>query len=103
MPSTLFRVVLSLLPAALPFAASAADPDPERGGELARRWCVACHVVEEGGSGADAGPAFATLGDRSEAQIRGWVSAPHPAMPDLQISGPDIDDIAAYIRSIAAE
>ena len=91
-----------VLGAAVAAAPAAAEPDPERGRALAERWCVSCHVIGPDGPGADAGPAFPTLGDRSETQLRGWLAEPHPPMPDLQLSGPDIDDLAAYIRSVAA-
>ncbi len=103
MPAFARPALLAALGAVLPLAVQAADPDPERGRALAQRWCVSCHVVDEDGSGADAGPAFASMGDRSDAQLRGWLSAPHPAMPHLDLSGPDIDDLAAYIRAISSE
>ncbi len=80
-------------------AAQAADPD--RGRALAARWCVSCHVVAPDTPGADAGPAFETLGDRTEDQLRLWIADPHPPMPDMQISGPDIDDIVAHIRAVS--
>ncbi len=93
----------SLLSLGVAGPAAAADPDPARGQALAERWCVSCHLVGPDGPGADAAPAFASLGGRTDQQLRGWISDPHPPMPDLQLSGPDIDDIVAYILSISAD
>lgn len=83
-----------------------AQGDPEVGGELAQRWCTSCHVVDLEGHGADAGPALpALLGDnqRTADEIRGWLAAPHPPMPDFDLSRQEIEDIVAYLESLTEQ
>ena len=83
-----------------------AQGDPEAGHELVRRWCTACHVVELEGTGADAGPALPSLlaGKQESAdEIRGWLADPHPPMPNLDLSRQEIEDIIAYLQSLAGE
>jgi len=99
-------VCLAALAAAL-FAGSAAaqdptGPDPERGRALVERWCVGCHLIGPDGPGGDVGPAFKTVAEsRSEDALRAWISDPHPPMPKLDLSALAVDDIAAYIKSLA--
>ena len=80
-----------------------AQGDPEVGRELAQRWCTSCHVVDHEGHGVDAGPALpALLGDRqrTEDELRGWLAAPHPPMPNFDLSRQEIEDIVAYLASL---
>jgi cytochrome c len=99
-PLLLFLLLLPLSTPAL------AQGDPRAGHELVRRWCTACHVVEPGGTGTDAGPALPSLlagKQRSADQIRGWLTDPHPPMPNLDLSRQEIDDIVAYLQSLTGE
>ena len=92
-------------------AMSAATPvraqgDPEVGRELALRWCTSCHVVDHAGHGADAGPALPALledAQRTADELRGWLAAPHPPMPDFDLSRQEIEDIVAYLESLAEQ
>ena len=80
--------------------------DPEAGRDLVRSWCTACHVVDLEGTGADAGPALPTLlagKQRSADEIRGWLTDPHPPMPNLNLSRQEIDDILAYLQSLTGD
>jgi hypothetical protein len=73
-----------------------AQGDPEAGRELVCRWCTAFHVVELGGTDADAGPALPTLlagKQQSADEIRGWLADPQPSMPSLDLSRQEIDNI----------
>jgi len=82
---------------------SRARGDVESGRQLARSWCTPCHVVDDEGHGADAGPALpALLGDgrRTPDELRGWLAAPHPPMPDFNLSRAEIEDIVAYLQSM---
>ncbi len=80
-------------------------PDPAIGETLAKQWCAQCHVVDEGATpGADAGPPFAALArdpKKSESALRGFLHDPQQPMPPLDLSKQDIDDLVAYILSLA--
>lgn len=83
-----------------------AQGDPEVGRELALRWCTSCHVVDEEGHGADAGPPLPALlgdGQRTPDELRGWLAAPHPPMPDFDLSRQEIEDIVAYLQRLAGQ
>jgi cytochrome c len=83
-----------------------AQGDAETGRELVRRWCTSCHVVDVEGKGADAGPALPGLlagKQRSADEIRGWLADPHPPMPNLNLSRQEIEDILAYLQSLAGD
>lgn len=92
--------------ALIPGLAAAADMNPqaERGRELALRWCTECHVIAPDAPGGDAGPAFTSFrAALSEPGLRAWLFQPHPPMPDLNLSGDEIDAILAYIRTLPAD
>ncbi len=85
-------------------AASATAADVDHGERLARRWCAACHIVANDQTrGQDNVPPFATI-----ARMRGLdadkiallLRDPHPKMPDMQLSRPETEDLAAYIVSL---
>ena len=81
-----------------------AGGDRDAGSNLTRRWCSGCHVVDASGEGTDAAPSFQSIAqDRGEDQtwLRAWLVAPHPQMPDLNLSRDEIDDIVAYLSSLA--
>jgi cytochrome c len=83
-----------------------AQGDAEAGQMLTQLWCTGCHVVDEAGYGADVGPALPRLlGDdlRTGDEIRGWLADPHPPMPDLDLTRQEIEDIVAYLESLAGE
>jgi cytochrome c len=78
------------------------EPSPERGREMVERWCVDCHLIGPERPGGDVGPSFQSVADsRSEEALRAWISDPHPPMPKLDISANAVDDITAYIKSLA--
>lgn len=85
-------------------AAIAQTGDPQAGRELAEQWCTACHVVTPEGPGTDVAPALPELvreGRRTSEQLRVWLTAPHPPMPDLALTRRAIDDIVAYLETLA--
>lgn len=95
--------IAALLPVT-PFAQAA---DAEIGEGLARSWCAACHEVEPNPAAGipDSPPAFQTLADDpiyTEERLRGWLWAPHPPMPDLDLTRVEIDSLVAYIQSLRA-
>ncbi len=96
------RLVLGLVLVLLGGAAQAADP--ERGLQLARTWCAQCHIVAPGDAGSDAGPPFSVVAGSLEPDgefLRQWLLAPHEPMPFLDLADPEVDDLRAYIQSLA--
>ena len=86
-------------------APAGAQGDPEVGRELALSWCTSCPVVDLEGHGADAGPALPALlggGQRTPDELRGWLAAPHPPMPNFDLSRQEIEDLISYLESLAA-
>lgn len=90
-------------------AARAADTGPTLRGDvhvgeaLARRWCNDCHLVGGARRGTDAAPPFAAIaGDPSKTvdRLRAFMSKPHPPMPPIPLSGAEVEDLIAYIRSL---
>ncbi|MGD0561603.1 MAG: cytochrome c [Roseiarcus sp.] len=81
--------------------ASASAADADHGEKLARRWCAACHIVANDQTrGADNVAPFATIGripglDADKLAL--FLRDPHPKMPDMQLSRPETEDLAAYI------
>ncbi len=81
--------------------ASASAADADHGERLARRWCAACHIVATDQTrGADNVPTFAAIGripGLDGEKIALFLRDPHPKMPDMQLSRPETEDLAAYI------
>ncbi|WP_431858075.1 c-type cytochrome [Azospirillum sp.] len=93
---SLLVIVLLLL------AGAARAGDPAEGRRLAERWCSNCHVVESRG-GTDAVPTLDSIArDRSRGPewVRQWLSAPHPPMPDPNLTAAEIEDVVAYLASL---
>jgi mono/diheme cytochrome c family protein len=96
------RLFLVFVTAIMTSAAQAAD---SRTGEaLARRWCASCHVVAADQRGpATEAPPFASIARRPDFDARAlafFLLNPHPKMPDMGLSRPATEDIAAYIASL---
>ena len=102
--SALRRTTLALALVCAAISAPAAAGDANAGLGLARQWCVNCHVIDRSGGGSDAAPPFAAIAsdpDKDPAHLRTWLSTPHTQMPAMPLSRRDIDDLVAYITSLA--
>jgi mono/diheme cytochrome c family protein len=79
--------------------------DAEAGHKLAQLWCTSCHIVDDSRQGADTAPPFPSIAQRhlDRAWIRAWITAPHPPMPNLNLSRQQIDDVVAYLDRLAAK
>lgn len=85
-------------------AVAHAAGDAARGRVLANTWCASCHLVGPNGSGKDTAPPFpqiAKQGLPDQDEARAFLAAPHPPMPNFDLSREDIDDIVAYLNSLA--
>lgn len=78
--------------------------DAANGAAIAKRWCAHCHVTGNDAAAADAAPPFPAMAADpayTDRRLQTWLADPHPPMPDFQLSRRNIDDIVAYIRSLA--
>ncbi|MFM9843295.1 MAG: c-type cytochrome [Dongiaceae bacterium] len=85
--------------------AKAAEFNTTAGKQLAKEWCAACHVVEEGQGEtmSTAAPSFLDVAADpavTEMSLRAFFASPHEQMPDIQLSNAQTDDIIAYILSL---
>jgi mono/diheme cytochrome c family protein len=97
------RLVLAAIGIVALASSACAQGDVAAGRQLALSWCTACHVVDVDGHGTDVGPALPMLlgdGVRTPDEIRGWLSDPHPPMPNFNLSRQEIEDIVAYLQSL---
>lgn len=84
--------------------AAHAAGDAARGQALANTWCASCHLVDPNGTGKDTAPPFpqiAKQGLPDQDEARAFVTAPHPPMPNFDLTRDQIDDIVAYLNSLA--
>ncbi len=100
--SALAMLAMLAMLAAPPVAAAG---DAETGGDIARRWCGSCHVIEarQTGAVADSAPAFRTLADdpaKSPGYLRAFLTDPHYPMPKIALSRAEIGHLIAYIESL---
>ena len=89
----------------LPEMAHAAG-DPARGRTLARTWCSSCHTTERDSVGKDLAPSFPNIAERGrpdQLEAHAFLNAPHPPMPDFNLSRNQIDDIVAYLQRLAEQ
>jgi mono/diheme cytochrome c family protein len=90
---------------ALAQSPACAQGDPEAGQNLAADWCSRCHDIGRQGQMKQDPPSFAAIAIyRSPDQIRDKIIAPHVAMPQVaQVLDLNVDDLVAYITSLAPE
>ncbi|HMF24238.1 MAG TPA: c-type cytochrome [Pseudolabrys sp.] len=97
------RLIVALLflfvAGALAEEASAADA--RKGETLARRWCASCHIVSSDQQrGTTQSPPFSAIANTpgfNQATLAFFLLAPHPRMPDMNLSRSEASDLAAYI------
>jgi len=102
-PLAKFFLLAAALVALLPSFAEASG-DPDRGKVLARVWCANCHIVDPEGTGQDIAPPFPAIAQRGtpdQREARAFLLAPHPPMPNFDLARQQIDDIVAYLNSLA--
>ena len=79
-------------------------PDPQHGGQLARRLCSNCHLVsvEQTKAIADV-PSFKEIANRpaqTEAAVLAGIVIPKHPMPVIPLTKFELNDLAAYIMSL---
>jgi cytochrome c len=103
-PMKPIAAVAAALLCSLANAPAATAGDAQAGHDLARLWCSSCHIVDLSGHGSDMAPPFPSIAHRSAltpTRLRAWLISPHPPMPNLNLSRHEIDDIVAYLGSLA--
>ena len=89
-------------------AGAQATGDAMRGASLAESWCVACHVVDNKGTGrtVDLAPPFARVANdprKTPGALKQWLARSHPQMPNFNLGRREIDDLVAYIQTLKAK
>jgi mono/diheme cytochrome c family protein len=77
--------------------------DGGRGATLAHTWCQNCHVVSASQTStvATQAPPFSEIAKRQNldgTKLSFFLNAPHPQMPQMQLTRSDAEDLAAYIK-----
>lgn len=80
--------------------------DAIRGAALAESWCQSCHIIDQRGTGrtVDPAPPFPLIASdpkKTPAYLQRWLSTSHPQMPDFNLGRREIEDLIAYIRTLA--
>ncbi len=98
---------LVLLPILLSFvlvttiARPAEAADAQEGARLAQRWCASCHAISrEQAQATTQAPPFSEIAKSpgfDAAKVAYFLLAPHPRMPDMNLSRSEAGDLAAYI------
>jgi mono/diheme cytochrome c family protein len=106
MPKATKRSILTAAFAALALATGSAGfaADAQRGKQFAGRVCAVCHVVFKGQSPGDPNaPSFRSIAKSRQFHKKGiaWLWEEHPKMPNLATTQQELDDVAAYIKSLA--
>jgi len=95
-------IVLACIPAAM-----AQQRDPAPGRRIAERDCTLCHEVRPGETGPGAmasAPPFQLVARQpstTELALRVFLRTSHADMPNILLSEAEIDDLVAYIVSLA--
>jgi mono/diheme cytochrome c family protein len=102
MTSSLLRLFVSFAAVAAAAVPSLAA-DPDEGRRLAERWCSSCHVVSSSQTkGQDGVPSFAKIGaarELDERALTAFLSSPHPRMPDMALTRPELAALVAWIKA----
>lgn len=83
-----------------------AGGDIDAGRQLAEASCSACHAVSPTGPGNDIAPSFVSIAKARRGDLswtRSWLMAPHPPMKGIDLTRQQIDDVVAYLRSLASD
>jgi mono/diheme cytochrome c family protein len=97
--------ILALLMAvAVVDSAPSIAADVNHGRQVARRWCVSCHlVVANQRQTTTEAPPFATIARKSDfdvTRMTAFLLNPYPRMPNMSLTRAEAGDIAAYIGSL---
>ena len=97
--------ILALLMAAVAVdSAPSIAADVNHGREVARRWCVSCHLVDANQPQTmTEAPPFATIAQKPDFEVNrltAFLLEPYPRMPNMSLTRAEAADTAAYIGSL---
>ncbi len=98
------RLVAFCVAAAVPWTTQAAAGDAGNGRQLAEQWCTNCHLIGASGPGSDTAPPFTAIAadpSKGPEHLRVWLATPHTTMPQMPLDRRNIEDVVAYITSLA--
>jgi mono/diheme cytochrome c family protein len=101
-----YKPLFALLPLLLlgVTVAHAAQADSKKGARLAEQWCAHCHVIGNNSAGSipQGPPSFRRIArdGMTDDQLRVFLSHPHGAMPDLELTRVEISDLIEYIETL---
>jgi len=74
----------------------------DRGNKIVSTWCISCHKA--GGTIDDRVPSLVALAadpQHTDGALRAFLMQPHKPMPPLELGTQQIEDIIAYLRTLA--
>ena len=101
-----FVLLTAFLTSAIPAMAADLAGNADAGRQLVTRSCTSCHAMNASTTAADTAPPLSYIAKDNKqrpAWIRGWLMDPHPPMPGIMLSRQQVNDIIAYLNSLAAQ
>jgi mono/diheme cytochrome c family protein len=97
-------ILALLMAAAVVDSAPSFAADVNHGRQVARRWCVSCHlVVANQRQTTTEAPPFATIARKPDFDVKrltAFLLNPYPRMPNMSLTRAEAADIAVYIGSL---
>jgi mono/diheme cytochrome c family protein len=97
-------ILALLMVAAVVDSAPSIAADVNRGRQVARRWCVSCHLVAASQRQTTTeAPPFATIARKPDFDVNrlaAFLLEPYPRMPNMSLTRAEAADTAAYIGSL---
>lgn len=101
---SVFATILTMIGSMAGPSGQAFAADAEQGKVLATRWCAACHIVSADQTrGTASAPSFAAIAAGPEfdaGRVALFLLAPHPKMPDMNLTRSEAADLSAYIATL---
>ena len=97
-------ILALLMAAAVVDSAPSIAADVNHGRQVARRWCVSCHLVAASQRQTTTeAPPFATIARKPDFDVNrlaAFLLEPYPRMPNMSLTRAEAADTAAYIGSL---
>jgi mono/diheme cytochrome c family protein len=97
-------ILALLMAAAVVDSAPSFAADVNHGRQVARRWCISCHlVVANQRQTTTEAPPFATIARKPDFDVNrltAFLLEPYPRMPNMSLTRAEAADLAAYIGSL---